>query len=153
MEFDIFFSMMAHENIEFLEFQFQNLRSSFKDKKVLIIIHFNNIFWSELSKELSQLCLKYTDNQIVIKINPNHFKTEWGSSSGFDGLVSNLQLGHEYGHTFRYFLFYSSSELFIKSGLIKCVNEYLLSKNISCHCLTIPKYSLFKIIIFKDKFS
>ena len=40
MEFDIFFSMMAHENIEFLEFQFQNLRSSFKDKKVLIIIHF-----------------------------------------------------------------------------------------------------------------
>ena len=118
MEFDIFFSMMAHENIEFLEFQFQNLRSSFKDKKVLIIIHFNNIFWSELSKELSQLCLKYTDNQIVIKINPNHFKTEWGSSSGFDGLVSNLQLGHEYGHTFRYFLFYSSSELFIKSGLI-----------------------------------
>ena len=123
MEFDIFFSMMAHENIDFLEFQFQNLKSSFKDKRILIIIHFNNIFWSELFKELSELCLKYTDKQIVIKINPNHFTTAWGSSSGFDGLISNLQLGHEYGHTFRYFLFYSSSEIFIKSGLLEFLDS------------------------------
>lgn len=115
--------MMAHENIDFLEFQFQNLKSSFKDKKILIIIHFNNIFWSELFKELSELCLKYTDKQIVIKINPNHFTTAWGSSSGFDGLISNLQLGHEYGHTFRYFLFYSSSEIFIKSGLLEFLDS------------------------------
>ena len=37
-----------------------------------------------------------------------------------------------------------AAESILKSGFTRWVNEYLLSKKSSCHCLTIPRYELFR---------
>jgi len=123
MNFDIFFSILAHEKPDFLEFQFENIRSFLQDKKVLIVIHFNESFWNESSSELERICKDYCTDQMKVLINPNHFKTKWGSSPQLDGWILNLQIALDLGYTFKYFTFYSSAELLIRSGFIEFLDS------------------------------
>ena len=118
MDFDIFFSVLAHEKPDFLEFQFENLRSFLQDKKVLIIIHFSEPFWNESSEVLQRICKEYCTDTMKVIINLNHFKTKWSSSPQLDGWITNLQTALDLGYTFKYFTFYSSTELLIRSGFI-----------------------------------
>ena len=76
MDFDIFFSINVHEKPEFLEFQFENLRSFLLDKKVLIVIHFSEPFWNTSSEVLQRICKDYSTDKMKIIINSNHFKTQ-----------------------------------------------------------------------------
>jgi hypothetical protein len=123
MDFDIFFSLLAHEKPDFLEFQFENLKSFLQYKKVLIVIHFNESFWNESSEVLEQICKNYCTDQMKVIINPNHFKTKWGSSPLLDGWILNLQIALDLGFTFKYFTFYSSTELLIRSGFIEFLDS------------------------------
>jgi len=123
MDFDIFFSYLAHEKPDFLEFQFENLRSFLQDKKVLIVIHFSEPFWNESSEVLERICKEYSTDTMKVIINPNHFKTKWGSSPLLDGWITNLQIALDLGYTFKYFTFYSSNELIIRSGLIEFLDS------------------------------
>ena len=92
MDFDIFFSVLAHEKPDFLEFQFENLRSFLQDKKILIIIHFSEPFWNESSEVLQRICNAYCSDKMKVIINPNHFKTKWASSPLLDGWITNLEI-------------------------------------------------------------
>lgn len=123
MDFDIFFSVLAHENPNFLEFQFENLKSFLHDKKVLIIIHFNESFWNQSSEVLERICKDYSTDKMKVIINPNHFKTQWCSSPQLDGWITNLQIALDLGYTFKYFTFYSSAELLIRSGFIEFLDS------------------------------
>ena len=123
MDFDIFFSVLAHEKPDFLEFQFENLRSFLQDKKVLIIIHFSEPFWNESSEVLQRICKEYCTDTMKVIINLNHFKTKWSSSPQLDGWITNLQTALDLGYTFKYFTFYSSTELLIRSGFINFLDS------------------------------
>ena len=123
MNFDIFFFILAHEKPDFLEFQFENLRSFLQDKKVLIVIHFNESFWNESSEVLERICKDYCSDQMKVLINPNHFKTKWCSSPLLDGWIINLEIALNLNYTFKYFTFYSSTELIIRSGFIEFLDS------------------------------
>ena len=60
---------------------------------------------------------------------------------GEDSLISSFEFS-DYEHKFQYPLAIAT-----KSGFTISVEAYLLSKNNCCHCLTIPKKSLFKTTI------
>jgi len=123
MDFDIFFSLLAHEKPDFLEFQFENLRSFLLDKKILIIVHFSEPFWNESSEVLERICKEYSTDTMKVIINLNHFKTKWGSSPLLDGWITNLEIALNLNYTFKYFTFYSSTELIIRSGFIEFLDS------------------------------
>jgi len=123
MDFDIFFSLLAHEKPDFLEFQFENLRSFLLDKKVLIVVHFSEPFWNESSEVLQRICNVYSTDTMKVIINPNHFKTKWCSSPLLDGWITNLEIALNLNYTFKYFTFYSSTELIIRSGFIEFLDS------------------------------
>ena len=123
MDFDIFFSLLAHEKPDFLEFQFENLRSFLLDKKVLIIVHFSEPFWNESSEVLEQICNVYSTDTMKVLINPNHYKTKWCSSPLLDGWITNLEIALNLNYTFKYFTLYSSTELIILSGFIEFLDS------------------------------
>ena len=123
MDFDIFFSINVHEKPEFLEFQFENLRSFLLDKKVLIVIHFSEPFWNTSSEVLQRICKDYSTDKMKVIINSNHFKTQWSSSPLLDGWITNLKIALDLEYTFKYFTFYSSNELIIRTGFINFLDS------------------------------
>lgn len=117
MKYEMAYSILAHENPEFFDFQLSNIFSYNKNKEIYVIVHFNSDFWSKNYLELEKVCKKHN-----VKINPNKYSTSWCSSQIFDAIMSNIEFILN-NIEFKYYTMISSSEVFVNQGLIDLLNS------------------------------
>lgn len=106
-KFELAISILVHENCEFVNLQFKNIRKFYPN--ALVIIHVSEFFWKHKKNEIT----KIADNYNVI-INPKHFKTGWCSPSIFNAMISNKLILNEF-QDWTHYIFLSSNELFYKN--------------------------------------
>jgi hypothetical protein len=106
-KFELAISILVHENCEFVNLQFKNIRKFYPN--ALVVVHVSEFFWKFEKNEIT----KYADNYNVI-INPQHIKTGWSTPSIFKAIISNQLILNTYSD-WTHYIFLSSNELFYKN--------------------------------------
>jgi len=106
-KFGLAISILVHENCEFINLQFKNIRKFYPN--ALVVIHVSEFFWKYKKNEIA----KIADNYNVI-INPKHFKTGWATPSIFKAIISNQIILNDYPN-WTHYIFLSSNELLYKN--------------------------------------
>lgn len=103
-KFELAISILVHENCEFVNLQIMNIRQFYPNS--IVVIHASEFFFKYNKSEILKIAERYN-----VIINPNHFKTGWGTPSIFKAMISNQLILNEYPD-WTHFIFISSNELF-----------------------------------------